>query len=805
MTTPSADRGPSADALAARLVQEMVEGWRRGARPLAEDFLERHPELRVRPEAAIDLIYEELCLRQEHGQEVSAEELLARFPQWRAELELLLDCQRLLGPPRLAPPFPAAGESFGEFRLVSELGRGSEARVFLARQTPLGDRPVVLKLTAGEAQERLALARLQHTHIVPLYSAQDHPARGLRALCMPYLGGATLAQLLAALRPVPPARRTGRHLLDALDRARPAPDAAGPAPEPTGPVRRALAGASYVQAVCWMGACLADALNYAHERGLVHLDLKPSNVLLAADAQPMVLDFHLACEPVHPGGPVPPGFGGTPGYMSPEQQAALQAIRHGQPVPRAVDGRSDVYALGVVLYEALAGDPSNGAARQPLCRLNPQVSAGLADIVSRCLAAGPRERYPDMAALATDLRRHLGDLPLVGVRNRLTERWRKWRRRRPQAFALVVVMLAALLTAAAVAIGAAAHAGQRAELARAALHEGRSRIERGQWADAAATLRRGLALARGLPFRRDLTDELERQLRQAESGQAVADRAAAVATLHGLADRARFLYGADHLPAETLRGLEAPLRAFWGDRDASVALLRPVGAWAIEPTVRDDLLDLAIFWADFQVHRASPASKPAAHGRALAILAEAEERFGPNPVLDAERRFNGVSGPAALPTATEGTAWHHYALGRALLRCGDLERADEELTRAVRAQPSGLWPNYYQGLCAYRRGRYADAVTAFSVCIGAAPEAAACFFHRGRAFDALGRAELALRDYGEALRLDPTLAAAALHRGMVHYRAGSYAAALEAARRALHQDPDNAEARKLLDEILKGN
>src|SRR5204863_10004145 len=143
-----------------------------------------------------------------------------------------------------------------------------------------------------------------------------------------------------------------------------------------GPALGFLEGASRAEAACWVGACLADALQYAHDRGLLHLDLKPSNVLLAADGVPMLLDFHLARPPLAAGEAAPGWLGGTPGYMAPEQEAAVAAVRAGRPAPAPVDARADVYALGLLL-----GGLVRAAGRAP--------SYGVADVLARCTAAAP--------------------------------------------------------------------------------------------------------------------------------------------------------------------------------------------------------------------------------------------------------------------------------------------------------------------------------------------------------------------------------------------------------------------------------
>src|SRR5262249_48947097 len=149
------------------------------------------------------------------------------------------------------------------------------------------DRPVVLKLCPLLGYEHLALARLQHTNVVPLYSVHDFPDRGLRVLCQPYLGGAALSELLGDLKGIPASRRSGRDLVRALGgrHRQLAADAGGQASVASRELSF-LERSSWIEAVCWAGACLADALQHAHERGLLHLDIKPSNALLAGDGQP---------------------------------------------------------------------------------------------------------------------------------------------------------------------------------------------------------------------------------------------------------------------------------------------------------------------------------------------------------------------------------------------------------------------------------------------------------------------------------------------------------------------------------------
>jgi len=769
--------GDDADSLVAALLEDMGRCWTAGERPCAHDYFAAHPELAGQTDACVRLIYEEICLRQEHGENVPHEEILARYPHWRNELKSLLACHSLLAECTF-DDLPDDEPVLADYTVVKELGRGGQGRVYLARQDTLDDRPVVLKISPCRGNEHFTLARLQHTNIVPLYAAADDAAQNTRILCMPYFGGATLQALMSSL---PATSRHGSDLLAALDRQQ----AALPIPiSGRGPMRQFLAAASYEKAIAWIGSCLAEALHFAHERSYVHLDIKPANILLAADGQPMLLDFHIAQRPLIVGSYPPPGFGGTRAYMSPEQRAAVDAADIHEPLSTAVDARTDIYSLGLVLFEALGGHLPPNTARQPdPSRL--AVPAGLRDILSRCLAGNPADRYPNAAAVAEDLRCHVQDLPLKSIRNRsLVERWQKWRRRRPAALPLAVMLGAVLLAALSLLLVAYRHGSAQLQEAENSLANGKELYHQRRHTEAVQVLRQGIRIAESLG-RENLLHSLHQEMDRSR-------RANVAEKLHNLADAFRN-YGADPSLLGNLKNLEDKWRNVWEQRTwlaaAPAAGLSP----AEHERVKSDLLDLALIWSALQVRLAPAADKRTAQETALALLQEAETEFGASPALLLQRRELGQE--PAFPQAGYGqpkSAWEHYALGRALLDHGKLGQADDLLRRAVELDPQGYWPNFYLGLCALQREDYVEADGAFRVCIALAPDNVAGHYNRGLALTKLGQGQQAIAAFGRALQLDARLGGAAYRRGILYLEAKRFNEALTDFQHALARGHDPA-------------
>ena len=441
--------------LLAVLRSEIGLRWDDGERPRVEQYRDRFPELD--PDGLVALIYEEFCLREEADEAPVPLEYDERFPELANRLRRVFDIHELVGTAGSAAfrattapemPFPESGQTTAGFHLLEELGRGAFARVFLAEERQLADRPVALKVSRTGSREPQTLARLQHTHIVPVHSSRTDPATGLHLLCMPFFGRVTLERLLAE-ESVKKAR-TGSDILAALDRLEPSPNREALAS------RSAFAGLPFARAIADWGAKMAEALAHAHERGVLHRDVKPSNVLITADGLPMLLDLNLSRDPnAEAAGP---SMGGTLAYMAPEH---IEALAEGN--DDGVDCRADVFSLGVLLFEALTGrrpyaiptgatsvaEALHRAAEErrrtlPSIRdTHPEIPSALDAVVLKCLEFDISRRYADATTLAADLRAVAEDGPLLHAREPFVSRAVRWSRRRRWPIALAAMLAVA--------------------------------------------------------------------------------------------------------------------------------------------------------------------------------------------------------------------------------------------------------------------------------------------------------------------------------------------------------------------------
>jgi serine/threonine protein kinase/Flp pilus assembly protein TadD len=339
----------------------------------------------------------------------------------------------------------APGASFLSFEIICELGSGAHGRVFLARQPALADRRVVLKITPRGTIEAERLASLQHGNVVPVYSV--HSGNKLSAICMPYLGSVMLNRWIDLLRESDPFPDAGEAFLDRLAEADGAEhESCDSSKKPFQLLRRS--GITYNQLVLTVVGQLAEGLAHAHRVGILHRDLKPANILLTDDGQPMLLDFHLSLK-LEGDERKDESVGGTLPYMSPEQLASLvegSSVR--------IDRRSDVYSLGVILFELLTGrlpfDTQRGSLSEIVDKAitsrrrvtsvrerNANVSPATDSIVRKCLDPDPNARYANAEQLSEDLQRQLENRPLLFAANpSIRERAAKWLRRHPRAASL---------------------------------------------------------------------------------------------------------------------------------------------------------------------------------------------------------------------------------------------------------------------------------------------------------------------------------------------------------------------------------
>jgi WD40 repeat protein/serine/threonine protein kinase len=522
------------ESLIERLVDEFAARVRRGERPDVDEFVGRYPHL--------------------------ADDIRAILPTM-ARLERALD---LVEVP--LDPSPVAYARFRDFRIVREIGHGGMGVVYEAEQVSLG-RPVALKVLTqrmlSDATQRLrfereakAAARLHHTNIVPVFGFGEH--EGIPYYVMQLIEGSALDAVIEEVRrlegltacdPAPdrrPATMAARTLMigrlplphdpgadgattqpgepvapsraiDSTPASCPSPGGIGPPPAAhasgvissvTQPKRDPGSGSSetrrltYWQGAARLGVQIASALDHAHRSGVLHRDVKPPNLLLDASGTVWVTDFGLAKADDHQDLTATGDLVGTLRYVPPEAFEGKS------------DARSDVYSLGLTLYELVALRPAFGERdRNKLIRqvcnddpprlatIRPDIPRDLETIVHKAIEKEPSRRYPTAGELAADLQRFLDDQPIRARRLSTAERVARWSRRH-KAWAAVLVGAAVLLVVATAASTLAASYFRRLAAENERLAEEREQ----QRSEAEAA--RGLAEHRG--------DELRASLYRAE-------------------------------------------------------------------------------------------------------------------------------------------------------------------------------------------------------------------------------------------------------------------------------------------------
>ncbi len=657
--------------------------------------------------------------------------------------------------------FLSAGGRLGQYGIERELGRGGQGTVYLARDTRLG-RLVALKvldgsLTADEGgqtrfqREALIASKLDHPGICTVYESGFD--RGKFYIAMRYVAGESLKNFLA--RPVDRSRSDRETLLRLVEQ-------------------------------------LARALHVAHEAGVVHRDLKPGNIMVTPDGGPVILDFGLArLEDI--GGPTLTQTGdvfGTPAYMAPEQ------IRgHGDLVTR----QSDVYALGVTLFECLTRRKAfEEATREAtyhailtrevpnIQRMVPGIGTDVRVIVETALAKEPERRYVTAEAFANDLAAVLENRPIQARQTSWFGRLRRFRRREPAKAALAAVLLIGLPI-----IGALA----------AQIWDNRGRIEIAQQFERESRREHWLELASQALSTHD-DEGAERAALEALKIDPDSPEAQAYLVLSLIrqrnpsAARTQLKERGHKLLGRRAGGaLELEIRRLEA-ADATSALNE-----ADLPPSRDGTdhflegLRHSILAVD-----ASPArAHLALESLTMAILL----CDGPRAIHFTERvKAAGMARDRRVLEESErvlkarwpNSASAHFAIGLGYERLGAWEAAAAATETALQLRQE--FPEALQNLGAVRlqEGRLEEARTILKTVIAQRPNLANAHTNLGNVLHRMGQLTEALQSHDQALRIDPESTVAHNNRGTVLRELGRLDEAIAAHEAALCHAPENASA-----------
>jgi serine/threonine protein kinase len=674
------------DPRAIQVVEEYLAELHAGKKPDQSLYLARHPEIAETLRGCLDAL---------EFVETAASQLDDREPRRAAADPALshLDPQGLLG----------------DFRLLREVGRGGMGVVYEAVQISLSRRvalkvlPFAVALDAKQLQrfqiEAHAAAQLHHQNIVPIYGIGCE--RGVHFYAMQFIEGQTLAEVIQNLRRIQgndefrmknvetktehvasePAHVASISTFDVLHSSFPA------APAATLSAERSTKTPNFFRTVANLGVQAAEALEHAHQLGVVHRDIKPANLLVDVRGHLWITDFGLAHCQSEAGLTMTGDLVGTLRYMSPEQALAKRL---------EVDHRADIYALGVTLYELLTLEPAyDGEDRQellrqiafeeprPLRKLNPAIPVELETIVLKAAAKSAVERYATAREFADDLERYMRDEPIRAKRPTLRQRAKKWARRHQAMVWLVAICLVPGLVLAAGSISwmiwdRAVRSAVAQEKVDLALKDATDLQGRGRWPEALeATKRAEVSLAGGgSPELRKRVAELQKDLRMVMRLERIRLPRAAGAAQGG--------YAATRANADYTR-------AFWSYGIDVVALEPRAAADRIRArSIRLELAAALDIWANLA--RATRTEDDVGWRRLLATARAADPDTWRNQLRDAlANRQTGKLNELASVDKLRNFPPQTLPL---LAGCLGKERELAVLRQAQRMYPSDYWINF---------------------------------------------------------------------------------------------------------------
>jgi serine/threonine protein kinase/tetratricopeptide (TPR) repeat protein len=809
-------------------------------------------------------LIEQITARLQDGERIDLEQLADEHPAYADEVRDLLPALEMLARIGEAPqtrhatngdaPHPAQ-QQLGDYRIIRELGRGGMGVVYEAEQISLGRR-VALKVLpfagildeqqlARFKNEARAAATLHHEHIVPIHAVGSE--RGVHFYAMQLVEGQSLAQVIEQLRaesrergvrsrrpPLPPVEDSpwrgegqGEGALEAAIRGSTELAEVNPKSEiATPPVARLstvpdVRNREYWQTVARLGIEAAQALDHAHQNGVLHRDIKPANLLVDNAGKLWITDFGLARMEADAGMTMSGDLLGTLRYMSPEQALANRAV---------VDHRIDIYSLGATLYELLTLEPAFGESDRsallkriafdeprPPRQIHRGIPIELETIVLKAMRKSPDERYATAQNLAEDLQSFLDNKPIKAKPPTWREQALKWSRRHPAAiWATVLALMATTVVSAASAV-LVGRAYQREAMHRKLAEDERVRLYRnlvrsitvsedllnasfgyGEWGSLPSNWRVKLA---------EPARKYYESLLQEESSDPKLQFARSI----GYRSLAEINYQhSDYVKAEpNLRQSVAILEQLCREAPETIDYHEELAAVSCRLGMtlhqlgqhdegKSRLETSFRIYRDVIVKQNDYVQYPALHS--IDALAQELVRRGET----SSTQFEDLIG-----TCRKIVARHqHSGVARESLvglldAQGRLDEAIAECRELVRRDPKELEWQFKLGVLLYRKGLLDEAIASFRGAVRLDPNNAIARNNLGSTLRKKSLLDEAIAELRESIRIDPNDAAAHLNLGLALEEIGIPDEATDAFREAIRLDPKgSSDSHALLGNIL---